>query len=95
MKDLPRVELAAIREYHANEFHRAMAQWRSGDQSEEQRQRCGELGEAYRTALDNEIENLEDHDDDENSTEILMVLQYARAMRMILEEDLQLIKNIH
>ena len=95
MKDLPRVELALIREQRANEFHRAMADWRAGHQTEEQRRICSDLGEAYRSALDDEIDNLQEIDDDENATEILLVLQYARAMRMILEEDLELIKNIH
>jgi hypothetical protein len=95
IKHLPRLELAVVREQRANEFHHAMAEWRAGYQTEEQRRTCTNLGEAYRSALDQEIETLEELDDDESSGEILMVLQYARAMRMILEEDLELIKNIH
>jgi hypothetical protein len=91
MKAVQYLELAEVSSKRSEEFYRAVTQWYTGDRDKKMRRKVSMLARAYRSALNKEINFLESK---RSSTEILMALQHARAMKMILEKDLEML-NIH
>ena len=91
MKRLPYLELAEVSGKRSEEFYQAVTQWYTGDRDKMMRRKVSMLARAYRSALNKEIAFLEGR---RSSTETLMALQHARAMKMILEKDLEML-NIH